>query len=147
MKKEPSTTCQLCRRKEAEIDGCCRSCDGTRQLVRLTVKAAVRAFGADECFIYAADRKDHKTARVRHIVWSVVRDFSTLSYPQIAWLFGLKDHTTVLYGIRKARYLYVKEINQLKGHMNVKYIPSNDRRTNAGSYKRRSAPPVQWEVV
>jgi len=43
--------------------------------------------------------------RPRHLAMALVRDYCGYSYPQIGRLFGDRDHTTVISGIRTAEKL------------------------------------------
>lgn len=56
---------------------------------RISVEDLLGAFG------------NHKMAPIRHEAMWEVRRRTKLSLPQIAGKFRLKDHTTVLYGIRR----------------------------------------------
>lgn len=61
-------------------------------------------FGLTPADIVGHDR--HKTvALARHIAMYLVRERTTLSFPEIGRLFGNRDHTTAMNGVTKVREL------------------------------------------
>lgn len=51
-----------------------------------------------------ADRRDRTSTNARHIAFWITRNYTEASFPVIAKEFD-RDHTTVLYGVRKADIL------------------------------------------
>jgi chromosomal replication initiator protein len=67
-----------------------------------------------------AKRRTGRTIRPRHIAMWLAREYTTASLPAIGRHFGVRDHTTVVYAIRKIDELreidaYLAEHDQFIG--------------------------------
>lgn len=49
-------------------------------------------------------RQMHHLVQVRHIAFWLCKELSLASYPQIGRLFGDRDHTTVMHGVRRINF-------------------------------------------
>jgi chromosomal replication initiator protein len=67
--------------------------------------ATARYFGVEPRELTCALR-DAEYVRPRHIAMFLMRRLSGYSYPAIGRHFGWRDHTTVLYAVRKIDRLY-----------------------------------------
>lgn len=54
---------------------------------------------------FMSDRRWKRAALARHVGWYLASKLTTLSLPRIGHLCGGRDHTTVLYGIRRIKRL------------------------------------------
>lgn len=43
--------------------------------------------------------KTNRLVHARHLAWWLARQYTNLSYPQIAYLSGERDHSTIIYGV------------------------------------------------
>jgi chromosomal replication initiator protein len=62
--------------------------------------ASCRHFNVNEVTI-SSRRTDAQAVRARHIAMYLARQLTPLSLPNIGRQFGGRDHTTVLYAVRK----------------------------------------------
>ncbi len=58
-------------------------------------------FGVTELDMRSA-RRGAQIVRARHVAMYLARNLTLRSYPQIAHAFGNRDHTTAMYGVRRA---------------------------------------------
>jgi chromosomal replication initiator protein len=76
---------------------------------------------ADHFALLASDLRGPRRSRsfvyARHIAMWLLREHTTLSLPEIGAVFGGRDHTTVLYAIRKVEE--EKETKPTRDHLNV----------------------------
>jgi chromosomal replication initiation ATPase DnaA len=63
-------------------------------------RAAARHFGVELNDI-RSDRRDRKTALARHVAMYLARDLTLKSFQEIGSLFGARDHSTVVHGVRR----------------------------------------------
>lgn len=68
-------------------------------ITRIQVMTA-RYFGVTQADIIS-QRQDRRTARARHVAMWLCRHDTGASLPKIGKAFGGRDHTSVLYAIRK----------------------------------------------
>ena len=54
-------------------------------------------------------RRNRHISRPRHIAMYLVRDLTSMSFPQIGQSLGGRDHTTILHGYNKIRALFEKD--------------------------------------
>lgn len=66
------------------------------------VRAVAEKYELSPCDLFGPSSRRH-VAYARHEAMAAVRDMGRLSYPQIGRVFGGRDHTTVLSGIRHHR--------------------------------------------
>lgn len=62
-----------------------------------------------------AKKKDKFITNLRHLTYYILRKYKKLSYPSIAYLFGLQEHTSVMRALQKLREdpVKVKEAEKL----------------------------------
>ena len=74
-----------------------------------TIKRLVApAFGVSVCDL-DSHRRDASTALGRHVAMFLAREMTLSSLPAIGRRFGDKDHTTVMYAVRRIRRLVAAE--------------------------------------
>ena len=52
--------------------------------------------------ILVGERRDRQTTQVRHICFWLCKKLTNASYPNIGSMFNHRDHTTIIFGVRKA---------------------------------------------
>lgn len=63
--------------------------------------------------IFMTNKKSNESTGARFAVWCILYHQEGMSYPLIGQLYG-KDHTTVLYGVRKAIMQLMPEMLGIK---------------------------------
>jgi chromosomal replication initiation ATPase DnaA len=61
----------------------------------------VQAYGCQLTDVLGGDRHKYPT-KARHHIWMVLRHSLDMSYPEIAGAMGWGDHSSIIYGVRKA---------------------------------------------
>ena len=64
--------------------------------------AAARAFGVEPRSIIARDRHKHVVRARQAAAWVLRKRWPKLSWPQIGYILGGRDHSTVIYAARQA---------------------------------------------
>lgn len=67
------------------------------------ILATAQRIAESECVLLEdmlGRKRTARSTRARHRLWATVRASSDFSLPELARMFG-RDHTTILYGIRK----------------------------------------------
>lgn len=54
-------------------------------------------------------KRDGRLVRARQIAYYIIKNHTTLSYPQIGRKFGGRDHTTIMYGCNKIKNQILKD--------------------------------------
>ena len=74
-----------------------------------TIKDVVaKHYGLTKADLESPNRRQ-LLARARQVAMYLSRELTNCSYPQIAYVFGKRDHTTILYGYRKIEKLLKKD--------------------------------------
>jgi chromosomal replication initiator protein len=68
--------------------------------VATIISAVAHEFGISELDV-RSPRRDVSIVRARHVAMYVARHATACSFPTIANAFGDRDHTTVMYGVRR----------------------------------------------
>ena len=95
---------------EAAVETAIRLQVGERRAPKLeTVKDVVaKHYGLTKADLESPTRRQ-TLVRPRQIAMYLCRTLTTCSFPQIGWVFGKRDHTTVMYGYRKVKKLIAKD--------------------------------------
>jgi chromosomal replication initiation ATPase DnaA len=78
---------------------------GTPDEICQRIKQAVAEHMGVKQIEFVSPRRTRAIARPRQVAMYLVRGLTALSYPQIGKRFGNRDHTTVMYAIRKINEL------------------------------------------
>ncbi len=91
---------------EASVEAAIRLQVGERRSPKLeTIKDVVaRHYGMTKADLESPNRRQ-ALARARQVAMYLSRELTNCSYPQIAYVYGKRDHTTILYGYRKINKL------------------------------------------
>lgn len=71
-----------------------------RENARLIIQAGANMLGHSVTDL-TGPRRFAKVSAARHIIMHAIREMTEFSLPRIGQLFGDRDHTSVLYGIRR----------------------------------------------
>lgn len=84
---------------------------------RLIIKASCSHLGININYLMSK-RRGGKTAYARQIMFYLCKDLTTRSFPDIGRIFE-RDHTTVLYGVRKIQSLIDKQDQKTIDNINA----------------------------
>jgi hypothetical protein len=99
-----------------------------RRITMREIIAAVAAEWSVDVMDILSSRRFHRGTVPRHVVMTLARHLTTLSFPRIARALNRKDHTTVLHGVQKYAGAYQTAAGEVGPYASLHVLTAAVRR-------------------